>query len=433
LPPVVQYDFMRAAHTLAGESRTMGFAAVVELAYALEGWLQARLEQLFTLSEGQLQMLEQSIIALDGMIQSICDKEMPQMRSDLVNQLLADKDNLSEAALEPASEPEKALQPEALVSLAQKAGADQLQVRDELKERLLTDKDKLSGAVAEPASAAASVLQPVVLTIAKPAEAYAEAYKPRVYDDVDEQLLPVFLEEADDLCPKISEGLRTWREPPHDEEQVPFLKRLLHTMKGSSRMVGAMRIGEIAHEMEDRVLAAAQLRDEAGYWDTLESDFDRIMALLGELRGGKPVAEAKQVPTGRRAADQPAMVERRADRAVLGNMLRVRSDVLDRLVNEAGEISVARSRMETEMRVLKEGLLELTTSVMRLRQQLREVEIQAESQMQARVSLAKDNAEQFDPLEFDRFTRLQELTRFMNESVHDVQTVQQSMLKNLEE
>ena len=203
-----------------------------------------------------------------------------------------------------------------------------------------------------------------------------------------------------------------------------------------------MRIGEIAHEMEDRVLAAARLRDEAGYWDALESDFDRIMALLEELRGGKPVVEAKQVPPGRRATDQPAGVERRADRralepgaerAVLGNMLRVRSDVVDRLVNEAGEISVARSRMETEMRVLKEGLLELTASVMRLRQQLREVEIQAESQMQARVSLAKDHAEQFDPLEFDRFTRLQELTRFMNESVHDVQTVQQSMLKNLEE
>ena len=69
----------------------------------------------------------------------------------------------------------------------------------------------------------------------------------------------------------------------------------------------------------------------------------------------------------------------------------------------------------------------------RLRQQLREVEIQAESQMQARVSLTKESAEQFDPLEFDRFTRLQELTRFMNESVHDVQTVQHTLLKNLDE
>lgn len=392
-------------------------------------------------------MLEQSIVALDGMIQGICDEEMPQMRSDLVNQLLADKDNLIEVTLEPtseetASEPEEILHPEVFAPEALKAEADKPQVRDEVTERLSTDKYKSSGAVTEPASVAESVLQPVVLTIAKPVEAYAEADKPRVYDDVDEQLLPVFLEEADELCPKISEGLRTWREPPHDEQQVPLLKRLLHTMKGSSRMVGAMRIGEIAHEMEDRVLAAARLRDEAGYWDALESDFDRIMALLEELRGGKPVAEAKQVPLGRRATDQPAGVERRADRralepgaerAVLGNMLRVRSDVVDRLVNEAGEISVARSRMETEMRVLKEGLLELTASVTRLRQQLREVEIQAESQMQARVSLAKDNVEQFDPLEFDRFTRLQELTRFMNESVHDVQTIQQSMLKNLEE
>lgn len=457
-PPVVQYDFMRAAHTLAGVSRTMEFAAVVELAFALEGWLQARLGKPFTLSSIQLQMLDQSIAALDGMIQSICDEEMPQMRSDLVNQLQANKDNLSEAAPEPiseeliswepiseepVSEPGLLLQPDAFAHAAQQVESDKPGIHDDMKESLLTDYDKLTAVVAEPVSVEENVLQPVVLTIAKPTtEGYAEADKPRVYDDVDEQLLPVFLEEAEELCPKISEVLRVWREPPHDEQQEPLLKRLLHTMKGSSRMVGAMRIGEIAHEMEDRVLAAADLRNEAGYWDALESDFDRIMALLEELRGGKPAEEPKQVPTGRRATDQPAGVERRADRralepgaerAMLGNMLRVRSDVVDRLVNEAGEINVARSRVEAEIRVLKESLLELTASVMRLRQQLREVEIQAESQMQARVSLVKDNAEQFDPLEFDRFTRLQELTRFMNESVHDVQTVQQSMLKNLEE
>jgi chemosensory pili system protein ChpA (sensor histidine kinase/response regulator) len=456
-PPTVQYDFMRAAHTLAGVSRTMKFAAVVELASALEGWLQARLENPFTLSGIQLQMLDQSIAALDGMIQGVCDEEMPQMRSDLASQLQADKDNLSEAVAEPASgepvseglvvseelvsEPELAFQPEVFSPAAHQVETGKPRIFDDVTEALLTDKGGLTATVPEPVSTAENVLQSVELTVAKPAEGYAEADKPRVYDDVDEQLLPVFLEEAEDLCPKISEALRAWHEPPHDEQQVPLLKRLLHTMKGSSRMVGAMRIGEIAHEMEDRVLAAG-LREEAGYFDALENDFDRIMALLEELRGGKPAEEPKPVPTGRRATDQPAGVERRADRralepgaerAALGTMLRVRSEVVDRLVNEAGEINVARSRMEAEIRVLKESLLELTASVMRLRQQLREVEIQAESQMQARVSLAKDNAEQFDPLEFDRFTRLQELTRFMNESVHDVQTVQQSMLKNLEE
>jgi chemosensory pili system protein ChpA (sensor histidine kinase/response regulator) len=380
----------------------------------------------------------------------------------LVNQLLADRDNLSDAAPgsvseeqvseeqvseeqvseEQVSEPELTLAPDAFAPAEKQIEIGEPGISDDMKESPLADENKLTTAVAEPVGSAESVLQPVVLTIAKPAEGYVEADKPRVYDDLDDQLLPVFLEEAEDLCPKISETLRAWREPPHEEQKEQLLKRLLHTLKGSSRMVGAMRIGEIAHDMEDRVLAAAGLRDEAGYWDGLESDFDRIMALIEELSGGKPAEEPKPVPTGRRATDQPAGVERRADRralepgaerAVVGAMLRVRSDVVDRLVNEAGEINVARSRVESEMRVFKENLLELTASVMRLRHQLREVEIQAESQMQARVSLAKDNAEQFDPLEFDRFTRLQELTRFMNESVHDVQTVQQSMLKNLEE
>ena len=39
----------------------------------------------------------------------------------------------------------------------------------------------------------------------------------------------------------------------------------------------------------------------------------------------------------------------------------------------------------------------------------------------------------FDPLEFDRFTRLQELTRLMAESLHDINAVQQNLLGNLSE
>jgi chemosensory pili system protein ChpA (sensor histidine kinase/response regulator) len=68
-----------------------------------------------------------------------------------------------------------------------------------------------------------------------------------------------------------------------------------------------------------------------------------------------------------------------------------------------------------------------------LRKQLREIEIHAEGQMEARTTVSGESAAKFDPLEFDRFTRFQEVTRFMNESVHDVQTVQQTLLKNLAE
>ena len=112
--------------------------------------------------------------------------------------------------------------------------------------------------------------------------------------------------------------------------------------------------------------------------------------------------------------------------------LRVRSGVVDRLVNDAGELSIARSRIEGEMRNLKEFLLDLTENIIRLRRQLREIEMQAELQMQSRTAMA-DEKHSFDPLEFDRFTRFQELTRMMAESVNDVTTVQQQLLKGLDD
>ena len=74
-----------------------------------------------------------------------------------------------------------------------------------------------------------------------------------------------------------------------------------------------------------------------------------------------------------------------AERAMQAALLRVRSDTVDRLVNEAGEISVARSRAELELREFKNSVLDLTDSVNRLRKQLREIEIHAEGQMQART------------------------------------------------
>jgi chemosensory pili system protein ChpA (sensor histidine kinase/response regulator) len=78
--------------------------------------------------------------------------------------------------------------------------------------------------------------------------------------------------------------------------------------------------------------------------------------------------------------------------------------LLDRLVNQAGEVMITRSRLEAGW--ASSGLAaDLTGNLDRLRQQLRDIELQAESQMQSRMALAKDSAAGFDPLEFDRFTR----------------------------
>jgi chemosensory pili system protein ChpA (sensor histidine kinase/response regulator) len=119
-------------------------------------------------------------------------------------------------------------------------------------------------------------------------------------------------------------------------------------------------------------------------------------------------------------------------RAAANQTVRVRAQLLDRLVNQAGEVMITRSRLETQMRQLRQSLNDLTGNLERLRHQLRDVEVQAESQMQSRLAQAKDSQQNFDPLEFDRFTRVQELTRMMAESVNDVATVQRALQRTVD-
>jgi len=290
--------------------------------------------------------------------------------------------------------------------------------------------------VEEIAAAAPPAIQETVPQIAVP-QAEPPRERRAIRDDIDPDLLPIFLEEAQDLFPLVGGQLRAWRANAADSHASDGLQRALHTIKGSARMAGAMRLGELTHNMEAQVLDAIESGQfPPALFDTLESEFDRMGDVLEQLRNApQPEAEAvapTETTAPARAAAVAAAFAAEPEVAVKA-MLRVRADVVDRLVNEAGEVSIARSRIEGEMQNFKRSLLDLTESINRLRNQLREIEIQAESQMQSRQSLARESHEEFDPLEFDRFTRLQEVTRMMAESVNDVASVQYNLLKNLDE
>ena len=72
-----------------------------------------------------------------------------------------------------------------------------------------------------------------------------------IEDEIDEQVLPLFLEESVDLMRDIGGLLRDWRSAPENAETARTLQRALHTLKGSARMAGAMGCGELLHSMED--------------------------------------------------------------------------------------------------------------------------------------------------------------------------------------
>jgi chemotaxis protein histidine kinase CheA len=86
-------------------------------------------------------------------------------------------------------------------------------------------------------------------------------------------------------------------------------------------------------------------------------------------------------PLSSRAAQLPDATPAPGGSGVRDNqtLLRIRAEVADRLVNQAGELSIARSRVETEMEAFEHGLSDLAVTTGRVREQLHEIDIQAES------------------------------------------------------
>ena len=273
-------------------------------------------------------------------------------------------------------------------------------------------------------------------------------------DHLDTDLFPIFQEEALELMPALGTALRQWVARPDNLGARSEALRVLHTLKGSARLAGALRLGEMSHRMESSIeslgsegLQSVQLEPLLARMDGLQATLDALDLAPREDISHIPKVDSKSDPAVDTAAEPIATavvavpvaehvtverVTRAASRSVAGQTVRVRALLLDRLVNQAGEVMISRSRLDARVVQMRSSLGELSGNLERLRQQLRDVEVQAESQMQSRMAHAKDDGQAFDPLEFDRFTRVQELTRMMAESVNDVATVQRNLQRTME-
>jgi len=448
----VDGEFLRAVHTLSGISGTTGFPMVRSLGASLERVLQAAVERDVEPQAEARELIARAVTALSAQIGKVGAREKPDEHPDLIAALDAIVPRVGDSVPPPTEAP-----------AAERAQAALLTTMDFTPAVPVAAPVQAQAAVAEP-PAGAEESRTVSLAMSEDERAGIERRNYRLNDDVDQQLLPIFLAEAQELVPQVGQDLRDWRARPDDKLVPQSLKRLLHTLKGSARMAGAMALGQLTHSMESRVENAALLPVVPdSLFDDLETSFDRIGVLIEELQGAEEAAEAAQ-PEAPQAADLPDAMDQMAKSmriatvalpaqaaepaagvpvfiaqseavvSVQRPLIRVRADLIDRLANQAGEVSIARARVSAELRSARTTLRDLAENISRLRTQLREMEIQAETQMQSRFSVSPERADgKFDPLEFDRFTRLQELTRLMAESVNDVATVQQNLARDLDE
>lgn len=277
------------------------------------------------------------------------------------------------------------------------------------------------------------------------------------------ELREAFLEEAGDILDVFESVMQRWRQQGPDLSLLAELQRALHTLKGGARMAQYGAIADLGHELEAVTALAAAGRIEAGdelyeavlaTQDQLADMLDCVVAhqalepatalaerIAALARGDAPSPAATAVapsgpaelppgtaapppgtaaPPGSDAIDLAAGASR-AERLTLD------ASVLDALTGQAGEIAIAQSRIEGQLGALGQNVEELGQTVTRLREQLRALERETESQIlyrHEREAAAELAPAGFDPLELDRFTRIQELSRGLAESVGDLSNIQ---------
>ncbi|WP_445146173.1 Hpt domain-containing protein [Dyella sp. Tek66A03] len=292
-----------------------------------------------------------------------------------------------------------------------------------------------------------------------------------VPSQIDPDLLEIFIEEAREILDHSDGVLAQWREAPSAIEHVAELQRDLHTLKGGARIAGLVPVGDLTHAIETAL--EKPLHAESAHIGeliaALEAGFDQLHQMVQRVAQGRLVeypqamidrfvamagGTASEAVTAEALSVEPAAVEQTSatvlafpDRTKLPELLpeereevagapqeqiRVRAELLDTLVNHAGEVAIYRSRLEQQVAGYRFNLVELDQTVQRLRSQLRMLEIETEAQIIARFQREhrEGGLSVFDPLELDRFSQLQQYSRALAESVSDLVSIQ-GMLDDL--
>ena len=276
--------------------------------------------------------------------------------------------------------------------------------------------------------------------------------------DLDPELVDIFTEESGDLLDHSDGLLAQLRDAPEDRELLVGLQRDLHTLKGGARMAGIMPVGELGHAMESLLEAVVEHRGELGRDGVplLERGFDRLHAMVMRVNARRAVGmpegliaefnarargELVAPGTAADALQERKVVELKPLSAPLlaatdgdddegmarapQEQVRIRADLLDRLVNYAGEVAIYRARLEQQLGAFRTAMVEMEQTNTRLRDQLRRLDSETEAQIIARYQREHENADEtFDPLELDRFSTLQQLSRALAESAADMSSLQ---------
>lgn len=430
---------MRYLHTLKGGANMIQARHIGLIAHELESIYEKLINQQLQATPQLTALIRLVQDDIADRIQTIRDQQtdypsthVVQLLQNAEQSVQADKNDVELVAVEPVT------RTEAISAEPQPSSSDRVEVQPENDEAVIEAEQELSTVVAEPEA------------VAEPVNEIVEANRE---DDVRSLVEQTFLEEAEELLEQAQGLLQQWFEQRGNRSVLLQLQRNAHSLKGGARMAEMDAIAVIAYHLENAFEQFGLHHFSSNVYDNLlntalawlhEAIFKRQYANFDGLKQSLEKMEfvdvSAQLPQKLSAKDMftpeytmefvqgdgtepPSMLGEweTTERIEQNNeMIRVSADVIEKMIDLSGENAINRSRIEMDLGQLGGTLTEMELAIKRLADQLRRMEGELESQIIARHGGDEGRYADFDPLEMDQYSSLNQLSKSLAESASDL-------------
>ena len=266
-------------------------------------------------------------------------------------------------------------------------------------------------------------------------------------------VMETFHEESAELFTTAEKLMRQWAEDRQSRSTLLQLQRTFHSLKGAARMAEQGRTAEIAYLLEgtfekfglynftasgyDELIKQAISWLRIAVFEEKFNGYDGLMANLQSIQydekqhGIHAKLSRSEILLGEQryevvqgdGTEPPSMFGEfdKTDKEVANNeMIRIPADVIEKMIDLAGENSINRSRIEMDLGLLGNTLTEMEQAIHRLADQLRRMEGELETQIIAKHEGENARYAEFDPLEMDQYSSINQLSKSLAESASDL-------------
>ena len=263
-----------------------------------------------------------------------------------------------------------------------------------------------------------------------------------------------FIEEARELIDDGLRILRQWFDQRNNRSLLLQLQRIAHSLKGGAKMVKLEEVADISYELENSFERFALHNFSSNVYDGLlektfkwldsaifQRNYDNFNGLKSNLHGIEYVDVSAQLPDKLSrsnlqfeaptnefiqgdGAEPPSMLgewDLSEKTEANSEMIRISADLVEKMIDLSGENAINRSRIEMDLGQLGNTLTDMELAIQRLADQLRRMEGELESQIIAKHGdLIGSRYADFDALEMDQYSSLNQLSKSLAESASDL-------------